>query len=400
MFFRKVKRKKGEVWECFDELPKDPVTGKRKRVSATGKTKPEAKAKLARKMKEVTDYGLTTDPEQSKITFEQLAEEWLKTHKKNMKESAQRSREYHVKRFKKYIARVEIRAITRKMYQNVLDQMEAEGYSMNTIYSAHAAAKNIFKQAIVWDVIKSSPADTAVLPKTKVTIEQLETGEISDLYLETEELELFLSTIDKKGRPNDDIIFTLLAFTGMRVGELLAMKWSDVDFESKELSITKTIFNIDGKKDEYRLLTPKTKTSIRKIDFDDEIEQLLKLHRSRQNEQKMRVRNLWHDAGFIVTREDGYPMSPRFVHYRMKRLEKIMSEKGFKKKLRPHILRHTHTSLLTEAEVDLRAIMQRLGHTDAKTTLSVYTHITEKMKKDAANKIGSLFGDLINRKKM
>lgn len=397
MFFRKVKRKKGEVWECFDELPKDPVTGKRKRVSSTGKTKGEAKAKLERKMKEVTEYGLTTDPAQSRITFEQLAEQWLKTHKKNMKHSTQKAREYHVKRFKKYIAKVEVRSITRKMYQNVLDQMEAEGYSINTIYSAHAAAKNIFKQAVTWDIIKASPADTAILPKAKVTIEQIETDEVNESYLEKEELKTFLSVIDEKGLLNDDVVFTLLAFTGMRVGELLSMKWSDVDFEAKELSITKTIYNIEGKKHEYKLLTPKTKKSIRKITFDEQIAQLLKRHRQRQIEQKMKIRFLWHDADFLITREDGHPMSPRFVYYRMKRLEKKLVDKGFKKKLHPHILRHTHTSLLTEAGVDLRAIMQRLGHTDAKTTLSVYTHVTEKMKLDAADKIGSIFGDLINR---
>lgn len=401
MFFRRVKRKKGEVWECFDELPKDPVTGKRKRVSATGRTKPEAKAKVERKIREITEYGLTTDPTQSRITFEQLADQWLETHKKNIKHSAQRAREYHVKRFKKYIEKAEVRSITKKMYQNVIDQMDEDGYSLNTIYSAHAAARNIFKQAVAWDIIKSSPADLAILPKKKVTIEQLETDEVSALYLEMDELKSFLSIIDEKGLPGDDAVFTLLAFTGMRVGELLALKWTDIDYESMEISITKTIFNIDGKKDEYKLFTPKSKTSVRRISIDDKVAELLKRHKQHQNQMKMRNRLHWHDSDFVVTREDGNPMSPRFVHYRMKRLEKHLKKKlgdnVFNKKLHPHILRHTHTSLLTEAKVDLRAIMQRLGHSDAKTTLSVYTHVTDKMKRDAADKLGAVFGDLINR---
>lgn len=397
MFFRKIELKKGYVWECFEELPKDPVTGKRKRISARGKTKPEAKAILERKIKEATEYGLTTDPEQSTISFEQLANEWLKTHKKNMKESAQRSREYHVKRFGKYISKIEVRKITKKMYQNVIDQMEADGYSFNTIYSAHATAKKIFQQALIWDIIKNSPADAAILPKETVTIEQLENDTISENYLEINELKTFLSLVDEKGLPGDDAIFTLLAFTGMRVGELLALKWSDLNHETKEISITKTIFNIDGKKDEYQLLTPKTKTSIRKITIDDNVVQLLKRHKQMQNQQKMLVRQLWHDEDFIITRDDGHPMSPRFVHYRMKRLEKMIKEKGITKSLHPHLLRHTHTSMLTEAGVDLRAIMGRLGHSDAKTTLSVYTHVTQKMKTDPSDKLGQVFGDLINR---
>ncbi|GLY09564.1 tyrosine-type recombinase/integrase [Pseudobacillus badius] len=398
MHCRKVDLKKGYVWECTDELAKDPVTGKRKRVSARGRTKPEAKANLERKIKKVTEYGLTTDPEQSSISFEKLAQEWLQVHKKNMKESAQRSREYHVKRFGKYIAKIEVKKITKKMYQNVIDQMQKDGYSFNTIYAAHSTAKRIFKQAIAWDIIHSSPADMVVLPKEKLTIDQIEVDQVGEKYLERDELKTFLDITRTQGLLNDEVIFVLLAFTGMRIGELLALKWNDINFENNEISVTKTIFNIDGKKHEYKLLTPKTKTSIRTISFDENIAQLLDRHEKQQKEQMMKVRNIWHDEGFIITREDGYPMSPRFVHYRMKRLEQKLHEKtNVKKKLHPHILRHTHTSMLTEAGVDLRAIMQRLGHSDAKTTLSVYTHVTEKMKIDASDKLGKVFGDLINR---
>ncbi|MFY0761830.1 tyrosine-type recombinase/integrase [Metabacillus dongyingensis] len=74
----------------------------------------------------------------------------------------------------------------------------------------------------------------------------------------------------------------------------------------------------------------------------------------------------------------------------------ISLETNLKKKLHPHILRHTHTSMLTESGGDLRSIMERLGHTGAKTTLSVYTHVTEKMKIDAAEKLSEAFGDLVN----
>lgn len=397
MYCRKVETKKGKAWECFDELPKDPVTGKRKRLSARGKTRPEAKHKLEMKMKDVTDYGLTTDPTQSTITFEQLAQEWLKIHQKNAKHSAHRSREFHVKRFGKYMAKIPVREITKKMYQNVIDKLDADDYSYNTIYSAHNIAKKIFKQAMIWDVIKASPAEMAVLPKRQTTIEEIENEDIPENYLEKAELKLFLEKVTHEGLQNDEVVFTLLAFTGMRVGELLALKWSDINIEKKEISVTKTMFNIDGKKEDYKLLTPKTKKSIRKISVDDKVIQMLKRHKIEQNEQKMKVRRFWYDNDFLITRADGYPLSPRFVHYRIKRMEKILhTQTEFKKKLHPHILRHTHTSMLTEAGVDLRSIMQRLGHSDAKTTLSVYTHITKTMQVDAADKLAQSFGDLIN----
>lgn len=402
MYCRKVKLKplKGStkeryVWECSEELPKDPVTGKRKRVYGRGKTRPEAKADAERKLRAITEYGLTTDPEQSTITFEDLAKSWLDTHKNNLKHSAHRSNEYHVKRFGKYLAKIKARDITKKAYQNVIDQMRADGYALNTIYSAHAVARKIFRQAVAWDILKSSPAEMAIMPKEKLTVEQLEKSEMEEKYLERDELKLFLEVVEKRGRPSDDMLFVMLAFTGMRVGELCALKWTDVDFDNKEFSITKTIFNIDGKKEEYKILTPKTKKSIRKISFDDKLASMLKKHRLNQKEQMMAKRNLWHEGDFVITREDGYPLSPRFVHYRLKRLEKILTiEYDFKKKLHPHIFRHTHTAILTEEGVDLRTIMQRLGHADAKTTLAVYTHITNKSKEIAAAKLGNVFNDL------
>lgn len=387
------------VWECFEELPKDPVTGKRRRMTARGKTKPEAKAKLEAKIRDVTEYGLTTDPTQSTITFEELAFEWLKTHKKNQKLSAYRSNSYHVKRFGKYISKIEVRNITKKTYQNVIDKMEEDGYSYNTIYSAHAVAKKIFNQAKIWDIIKSSPADMAILPKAQKTVEELENEKeiISQKYLEREELKTFLKITKLYGKPSDDIVFLLLAFTGMRVGELLALKWTDINFETKEFSITKTIFNIDGNKKDYQLLTPKTQTSIRKISFDEAISSLLKKHKATQNQQIMLNRSLWHDGNFVITRQDGYPMSPRFIQHRAKRLEKLMHEKtNVRKKIHAHIFRHTHTSMLTEEGVDIRAIMQRLGHSDSKTTLAVYTHITERLKTETADKLGNVFSEITN----
>lgn len=391
---KEVKTKK-YVWECVEELPKDPVTGKRKRITARGKTKPEAKAKLEKKLKEATSYGLLDNPNQSKITFEELANEWLKIQKNHTKESAYRSSCYHVKRFGKYISKIQVRLITKKLYQNVLDQMRDDGYSYNTIYSAHTVARKIFKQAKAWDIIDESPSDYAILPKKKVTVEELEKDEIRESYLEKDELRLFLKYTQTRGLEFDVIVFHLLAFTGMRIGELLALKWSDIDFEKKEINIIKTLYNIDGPKEIYKLLPPKTDSSIRKITFDENTEKLLRGHRSEQNRLKMIHRKMWDDKNFIISRSDGTPLSPRFVYYRMKRLENILrKETNFNKHLHPHILRHTHTSLLTEAGANLGAIMQRLGHADAKTTLAVYTHITKNLKQETADKLGSMIKNL------
>jgi integrase len=141
---------------------------------------------------------------------------------------------------------------------------------------------------------------------------------------------------------------------------------------------------------EYKLLTPKTKKSIREISMDEKIMKMLRKHLKRQNERKMAMRDKWHDAGFVFTRDNGYPLSPRFVYYRMRRFEKWLS---FNKKLHPHILRHTHTSMLAEANVSLQAIMKRLGHADGKTTTQIYTHVTKKME----NKIDEGLSNILSK---
>lgn len=397
MFERKVKTKKGEVWEFTEELHKDPITGKRKRISARGKTRGEAKAKLQKKILNVTEHGLTTDPKQSMITFEKMTKLYLdEINKPTTKDNTRVSREQHAKRILKYLAKIPIRNITRKMYQNAIDQMEIE-YGYNTIVSSHAFAKNVFKKAKTWDVIKESPAEGAVIPQKALTVDQLENDPVAQNYLESSEVKKFLSVVDKYGSELDSIMFTLLPFTGMRIGELLALKWSDIDYELKEIRITKSLSNPNHVKTGYKLVTPKTKRSIRKIAFDEQIEAVFLRLKALQNEWKMKNRKIWLDENFIITDERGYPLDQHFVRWRMERLAKHFKQAGLHKKIHPHLMRHTHTSLLTEAGADLRAIMQRLGHTNSKTTLSVYTHVTNKMKQETADKLGDVFGNLINR---
>ncbi|MGN7183726.1 tyrosine-type recombinase/integrase [Cytobacillus kochii] len=361
--------------EALSDTLKDPVSGKRRQVSARGKSKKEAKEKLEKKLKEIEEFGLLTGST-SKISFAELASNWLDSNKKNIKISAHRSQVYHVKRFGKYIANIEVQKITRAMYQRVIDQMQKDGYSRNTIVNAHACAKKIFLYAIINNIIKESPADFAVMPKQLMTVEEIEQNEVESKYLEHNELKEFLKSVEDQGLMNDLEIFYILAFTGMRIGEVCALKESDINIFSKEISITKTIYNVDGKMNEYELLTPKTKKSIRTVSIDQKIVDILIKHMKRQKERKIAMRDEWHDAKFLFTRDNGYPLSPRFVHYRLKRYEKWLT---FSKKLNPHIFRHTHTSMLAEAGADLPAIMKRLGHADGKITTQIYTHVTKKM---------------------
>jgi integrase len=255
----------------------------------------------------------------------------------------------------------------------------------------------IFKRAVELEVIKKDPTEFAIVPRTKKTVDELEQEIELPKYLEKEELARFLSIIpDHAIDARDYPIFLTLAYTGMRVGELCALKWADIDFNEQTITITKTYYNPKLIIKDYKLLPPKTKRSKRTIDVEqlvlDELQKLKKV----QNEVRMRYRDTYHDKGFVFAQMDkefaGYPVYPKLIGLRMRRLLKIA---GLSTDFTPHSLRHTHTSLLAEAGVSLEQIMDRLGHTDDDTTKNIYLHITKPKKKEASQKFGQLMQGLL-----
>ncbi|MDV2686624.1 site-specific integrase [Alkalihalophilus lindianensis] len=209
-------------------------------------------------------------------------------------------------------------------------------------------------------------------------------------YLEKEELNLFLEAAREHGIENDYFTFITLAYTGMRAGELCALKWSDINFEDQTVSITKTLYNPTNNLPKYKLLPPKTKRSKRTIHLDGFVLEELKKLKGIQNQVKMAHRDGFYDGDFIFTnykKHLGYPEIIKTIERRMKSLLKKVE---LNSKLTPHSLRHTHTSLLAEAGVSLEGIMDRLGHADDKTTKLVYMHVTKTIRKEASEKFSDL----------
>jgi integrase len=121
----------------------------------------------------------------------------------------------------------------------------------------HRTGRMIFKKAIEMRLIKNDPTELAYLKKDRKTVEELEEQDIPK-YMEKEELALLLQTAAQKGLDLDYLIFLTLSYTGMRVGELVALKWKDIDFEEHTISITKTYYNPTNNTLEYQLVPPKT----------------------------------------------------------------------------------------------------------------------------------------------
>ncbi|TFB13686.1 site-specific integrase [Filobacillus milosensis] len=371
----------------------DPKTGKRKQKSKGGfRTKHEAELALASL---IHDIQAGTFIKESEELFKDFAKDWLVIYAEtnSVKPGTIRVRQHEINNLLPYLANLKLRSITRETYQNTLNDLKDKGYADNTLSGIHRTGRMIFRKAVEMEKVKRDPTEFAYLRKTKRSVEDLESNEIPK-YLEKEELNLFLQTAKEKGLFLDYLIFLTLSYTGIRVGELVALKWKDVDFNQHTIKITKTYYNPTNNTQKYQLVPPKTKKSKRTISIDEEIIVHLKKHLATQNKMKMKKRNMYHDENFIFAKKErkpGYPIVIKIVETRMKRLLKIA---GLNEALTPHSLRHTHTSLLAEAHVNLQIIMERLGHTDDQTTKNIYLHVTQDMKKEASQKFGELMRSL------
>ncbi|KIL74183.1 tyrosine-type recombinase/integrase [Bacillus badius] len=397
-YFRKItaKNKKGYKWMCVADGPPDPVTGKRKQISRRADSKSEALDLVEKAIKKLSEDGID-EKKIRNLPFEAVAWEWLSTYAKGkVKASTVRVREKEIKILLRYIAKVNIDKVTSRMHQKILNDLDEKEYAKTTIEGVHVTANMIFKYAIKEKMRKDNPCIGAVIPVKKLTVEDIENQTIEDKYLEREELFEFLEAAKEHGLPNDLEWFYLLAFSGMRSGEICALKWTDINFDTNEIRITKTLYNPDNNMKKYELTPPKTPGSIRTFDIDDSIIKMLRTHKAKQSQIKLANRKKYedyHDANFVFCRENGYPFIQKNIIVRMKRLLKKTS---IKKEATPHIFRHTHISMLAEAEVDINTIMKRVGHDDMKTTMNIYTHVTDKMKKNAAQKIKNHFGSILN----
>ncbi|RUS42255.1 site-specific integrase [Cohnella sp. AR92] len=380
----------GAKWSFTIDIGIDPKTGDRKQKTKSGfATQEEAKLEAARILLEFKN-GTYIDG--GDVLFKDFALTWFEKYKKSgkVKISTIQARKCGMDHLLKELSFIKLKDVVSRHIQDILDGMKDDDYSKSAIIGVHVVAKMIFDKAVEWKEVRENPVKYVTIPEFQKTVEELENEEEETRYLEKEELSHFLKTVRERGKPNDPLIFTLLAYTGLRIGELCVLKWKDIDLIARTISITKTYYN-KGKTDEYLLLPPKTPKSRRTIDFDEILIDLFEAHMAKQKRLMMKYRKTYLDEGYVFVVENnkypGYPISPHYVRGRMTRL---LKRAELDETLTPHSLRHTHTSLLAEARVELPAIMERLGHEDDATTKKIYLHVTKAIKREASQRFSEL----------
>ena len=371
-------------WRYRISLGKNSETGKYEYISKTGfKRKSDAKHQ-AEMIERQLRNGEYIPPSSS--TFKQIADDWLKQYANDVKVSSVRAREKAIQHAIERFNTKPIQTIKKHDYQRFVDDMSAQ-YSKNYVDSIVASTNMIFKYANDMRLIKAMPSEGIKRPKKKVSVEELEDIEIHKKFLEKDELFKFLEVAKYHHSPQNSFeVFTTLAYTGMRAGELLALKWSDIDFENNTISITKTYYNPNNNKKHYQILTPKTESSIGKISVDPHVIQLLKDYKA--NVQDTWKNELYVDNNFVFTDNNGYPLVIKKLQLWIKAILKKTDITN--KQISTHSFRHTHCVLLIEAGVHIKEIQERLRHKDINTTMNIYAKITNSYKKDASHKFSQL----------
>ena len=233
--------------------------------------------------------------------------------------------------------------------------------SGKTILEHHRLLRAMLHKAVYWQLIVANPAERVQPPKARKPKRRSYDDEQTKILLESLEL---LSSEDTKYK----VAIILTVFTGVRLGELMGLEWTDVDFKNGIISINRSSQYLS----DMGVFTkvPKTESSIRDVAIPDFIVSLLEEYKLWYEEQKSIYGELWMNSDRLFVQADGKPMHPSTIS---KWFVKYVGQIGLPV-INFHGLRHTNASLLVAQNIDIAVISARLGHAQISTTLDFYVH--------------------------
>ncbi len=342
------------------------IDGKRKTVS--GKTAKEAQTKL-RELLSNADKGILPPKEQ--LTVGQFIERWLEDTKK----PAVKPRTYqHYREMVHYyiipnLGRVKLDKLQPAHLQRLYNQLLEQGLSPQTVHHVHAVIHNALKQALQWGNVLRNVSTAVQAPRVK-------RAEIE--YLDKEQVSTLLTSI--RGSRWEPLV-TLALASGLRQGELLGLKWADVDLTANRLQVRRQL-NRDGS-----LTETKTSKARRTVSLPSNATAVLREHKVRQNEQRLLVGSDWHANDLVFCTHQGKPLGQRNV---LREFTLLLDRAGLRH-VSFHALRHTHATLALLQGVPAKVVQERLGHSTISMTLDTYSHVIPSMDVDAAARLDAMF---------
>jgi integrase len=375
-------RKRGNYYSIIYDAPAT-ADGKRKQRRESGfATKKAAQERLTAALREV-DTGTSLDPTTQTVT--EYLRHWLASI------IAPQKRPLTVDRYRTAIERYIAPAIGHvplaKLAPAHVSALHADlakrGYQRATIVHTHNALHNALKQAVRWQLVPRNACDAVPVGK----VERAE-----HVVWDTETARRFqLAVADDP----DAVLWLLAIATGLRRGELLGLKWADVDLTNAALRVQRArVRNPDG-----GMMEQGTKGKrARVLDLAPSHVVMLRAHRLRQRETMLRHRDRWEDGGWVFVeppgthrnagRPGGRPMAPTTFGRRWRALLRQVGLPA----IRPHDLRHTNATVLLLAGVHPKMVQERLGHANIGETMDTYSHVMPTLGRRAALALEAALG--------
>ena len=371
------KREDGR-WQGQFVSGRNPETGKLIRHSVYGKTQREVAAKL-REATASIDRGTYQEP--NKLTVAEYAKEYFSTCAVNLSHNTQVSYKRILdKHILPALGKVKHTDLNHRQVQRFVTSLSAQkGLSAKTVRNIHGVLHNMLESAVRDELLLRNVSERCSLPR--VTQHQVRA-------ITTAELSRFLHAIDGKQFRN---IFFIDIFSGLRLSEILGLRWDDVDFDYDCIYVRQQLQQKQIKGDFSYFLAPPKEGKQRKIILAQNAMQVLRHQRAKQLEQRLAAGALWDNSFHLVfTNDFGQPLNRRTVYKHLKRilLDCGMGNYTF------HSLRHSFATISLENGDDIKTVQTNLGHYAASFTLKTYAHVSDQMQRNSAARMDALIASL------
>ena len=370
-------RKRGNKWAVVVEVGRSAEGRRQQRWHSGFSTKKAAESALTKILGKL-QKGDYVEP--SKGTLDAFLQKWIESSRVNLRPGTWQSYKTSLDAYvRPALGQLSLQQLTpallNKFYADQLAHGRCHGkggLSAPTVRRTHTILRKALSDAVRWRYLSRNPCDDATPPKPKPA--EMKTWNADELraFLEQAQTDRLYAA------------FLLAATTGMRRGEVLGVRWNDLDLDAGRLSVTQTLIAV-----QYQLMfsTPKTAKGRRSVALDSVTVAELRRHKARQNEERLTLGGGWPDHDLVFTQEDGSPVHPEtFSRDRFQRYVKAAELP----RIKFHGLRHSHATLALAAGIHPKVVSERLGHASVSFTLDRYSHSIPALEEEAAEKVARL----------
>jgi len=368
---RKRGQNEGSISKRPDGLFCAQVTGDNgKRVTKYFHTRKEANEWLQETLLQIKN-GLSLLGSQT--TFEEYLEHWLETASLTIRPNTYKQYSQIVSQhITPVLGKVKLKDIRPEMIQGLYNSKLAAGTSNRTVILIHCVIHRSLRQAVMFRILGWNPADAVVrprLPRTEMKV--LTDTQVRNLLL-----------VSRGTRY--EALLQLAVTVGLRQGEILGLKWSDLDWNTRHLQIQRQVQSVKGKGKVFS--EPKSAAGKRLVVLGSGTIEVLRAHWKRQQQERQFVGDRWRENDLMFPTTIGTPGDK----YNLLKVFKAFLQKAGLPDIRFHDLRHTAATLMLQQGVNPKIVQERLGHSDISLTLNTYSHVLPSMQEEAAEKIDEL----------